>query len=292
MPIRRAYGRKVDSYNPADQRLHVGAEAPVPIPDFWALCAELGGTPAMGTAHMPPVYDQLNTSSCVGNGTAGLFDYVHHKQGFPIAGAEADDPDGEVANVSIVDGIKVLHSFLYPSRLGIYYGAREIEGDTGGDDGAEIRDGVQTVVKQGAGPESIWPFNPARVTNRPSAAYYAAAIKHEALNYTRVSQADYYIGHCLSILGLPIVFGATVFDSFESDAVAKTGMVPMPGVDEEVAGGHCMVIVARDAKRDLYGVRNSWGKDWGIKGYCWIPRAYLLNGALASDFWTLIKLTN
>ena len=144
---------------------------------------------------------------------------------------------------------------------------------------------------QGAAPESLWPFDLTKITTKPSPAYYAAAIKHEALNYTRVSQADYYIGHCLEILGLPVVFGTDVFPSFESDAVAKTGMVPMPTqaeVDAGAIGGHCMVIVARDAKRDLYGVRNSWGS-WGLGGYCWIPRPYLLNAQLASDFWTIVK---
>ncbi len=251
MPIRYAYGRKPDHYDPRDRRIHVGAAAPLPLSDFFSL---------IDSPHMPPIYDQGGASSCVGNGTAALYDFTHHKQSLP---------------------------FLTPSRLAIYFGARELEGDTSDDDGAEIRDGVQTVAKAGAAPESLWPYDISKVRTKPSTAYYAEALKHTAISYARVSQADYYIGYCLEIQGTPIVFGTYVYGSFESAEVAKTGMVPMPGVNESEVGGHCMVIVARDAKRDLYGVRNSWGVDWGQKGYCWFPRPYLLNNALASDFWTI-----
>lgn len=260
MPIRRTYGRIPDRYDPSDQRMHVGAAKPVPLVDFWSLAAELGGTPAMGTAHMPPVYDQGPVSSCTGNGTAALDDFTRHK---------------------------LTGRFLTPSRLAIYYGAREREQATQEDGGAMIADAIQTVVKQGAAPESLWPYSPSMVLVKPSIDYYTEAAKHEVDNWSRVSQADYYIGHCLQILGLPVVFGIDLFPAFESDAVAATGMVPMPAKHATPIGGHCMVIVARDAKRGLYGVRNSWGVDWGIKGYCWMPRPYVLS-QLASDFWAIL----
>ena len=39
------------------------------------------------------------------------------------------------------------------------------------------------------------------------------------------------------------------------------------------------------AKRFI--VRNSWGAQWGLKGYFTMPYDYLLNGNLSDDFWTI-----
>jgi C1A family cysteine protease len=78
-----------------------------------------------------------------------------------------------------------------------------------------------------------------------------------------------------------------VYESFESDAVAQSGVVPMPSSGEKVLGGHCMLVVGYDASARVFIVRNSWGKSWGMKGYCTMPFEYLLNTNLASDFWTL-----
>ena len=35
-------------------------------------------------------------------------------------------------------------------------------------------------------------------------------------------------------------------------------------------GGHCMALVGYDDARGAYRVMNSWGKDWGDKGFAWI----------------------
>lgn len=33
-------------------------------------------------------------------------------------------------------------------------------------------------------------------------------------------------------------------------------------------------------------VQNSWGKDWGDNGFCWIPLEYILSN-YSFDFWTI-----
>ena len=85
--------------------------------------------------------------------------------------------------------------------------------------------------------------------------------------------------------GIPVVFGVTLYDSFESREVANSGMVPMPSTSERVVGGHCMVIVGSTDTHFI--VRNSWGFDWGQGGYCYMPHEYLTDEGLADDFWAI-----
>jgi len=72
------------------------------------------------------------------------------------------------------------------------------------------------------------------------------------------------------------------------------------GLKERIEGRHAVVIVGFDDKMKVlneYGkvettgallIRNSWGKEWGDKGYGWLPYDYILKG-LAEDFWSILK---
>lgn len=204
---------------------------------------------------MPPIYDQGDLGSCTANAIAAAFEYELRKQ--------------------------KLADFM-PSRLAIYYGERVIEGSVDSDAGAEIRDGMKVIAKQGAGPESLWPYNVARFRQQPSAEYFAAAKSHLCISYERVDQTELGLKRALAA-GYPVVFGFTVYESFESDAVANTGRVPMPRKDEEVLGGHAVVMTGYTGTR--VRVRNSWGVAWASSGYCTMPLDYVLNPDLASDFW-------
>jgi C1A family cysteine protease len=63
--------------------------------------------------------------------------------------------------------------------------------------------------------------------------------------------------------------------------------MPQPG--ERAVGGHAVVAIGyHDADQRLI-VRNSWGADWGQKGYFTMPYDYAANRNLADDFWTIRK---
>jgi C1A family cysteine protease len=89
--------------------------------------------------------------------------------------------------------------------------------------------------------------------------------------------------------GLPFTFGFTVYESFESEQVAETGVVPMPKSNEQIVGGHCVVAVGYDTPSRRFIVRNSWGDGWGDKGYCYLPWAFftMSQNSLASDIWNI-----
>jgi len=83
------------------------------------------------------------------------------------------------------------------------------------------------------------------------------------------------------------VFGFTVYESFESATVAKSGHAPLPKSSESVVGGHAVVGVGYDDAKQWFIVRNSWGAGWGLKGCFMLPYAYVADDNMAIDFWTI-----
>lgn len=208
---------------------------------------------------MPPVYDQGDSGSCTANAIAAAFDFDRKKQGKP---------------------------FLTPSRLFIYFNERVIEGSSDYDSGAMLRDGIKSIARQGVCAESEWPFDLTQLTVKPSHQCYTDAAANQALTYRRVGGDLRSMLYCLAY-GFPFVFGFSAYDSFESDEVANTGILPMPQVSENQIGGHAVVAVGFDQTKRAILCRNSWGDGWGIEGYFWMPYEYISNPDLAEDRWTI-----
>ncbi|MDR3392395.1 MAG: C1 family peptidase [Sulfuriferula sp.] len=181
-------------------------------------------------------------------------------------------------------------AFFLASEQYVYYNERVLDHDTDQDAGAEIRDGIKAIVKYGVCSEALWPLNPATLSVKPSLEAYAEGAKHTALQYASVDQTENAITHALAA-GHPVVFGITVYDSFESDEVAANGLVPMPDVNtEQCQGGHAVLIVGYDYHKRLFKVRNSWGPDWGDHGYFYLPFEFVFSSELCEDFWVLSKI--
>jgi C1A family cysteine protease len=152
---------------------------------------------------------------------------------------------------------------------------------------------MKSVAKLGVCREDpTWPYDADpfppnnKLTQKPSDAAYAEALKYQAIQYQRVPQVLSQMKGCLAA-GYPFVFGFTVYESFESQQVAQSGVVPMPHTGEQVLGGHAVLAVGYDDTQQRFIVRNSWGTSWGDKGYCHMPYLYLTDPQLASDIWTL-----
>lgn len=169
------------------------------------------------------------------------------------------------------------------SRLFIYYNERAVEGTVNFDSGAMIRDGIKVLAKYGVCPESSWPYDISKFTQKPAARCYKEGLKHQIVSYHRLQSLNEML-NCLAE-GFPFVFGFTVYESFESLKVAQTGIVPMPKKSERTLGGHAVMAAGYDQKEKRFIVRNSWGPEWGQEGYFTIPYAYL--ETLADDFWTV-----
>lgn len=235
-----------------DQRDHLYA-APL---------AAIGPLPASFDlrAQCPAIYDQGQLGSCTANSIAAAIEFDQMKEQLPKE--------------------------FVPSRLFIYYNERVIEGTTGSDSGAQIRDGIKSVAKQGACPETEWPYDITKFSDQPTPQCYQDALLDRAVSYQRVACDLTQMKGCLAS-GYPFVFGFTVYDSFMTPEVAASGQAPMPGSSEQVVGGHAVMAVGYDDAQQRFIVRNSWGTGWGMAGYFTLPYAYLIQPGLASDFWTI-----
>jgi len=246
--IKRKYGWKVDHLDGRDYKFSRRLPIPAVLP------AKVDLRPGCS-----PVEDQGQLGSCTANALVGGYEFLEIKSGVP---------------------------FWDASRLFVYYFERYLEGTVGEDSGAEIRDGIKVLATYGVCPETMWPYVISKFTKKPCAKQIAEAKKHTIASYYRIDTLA-EMKTCLAA-GYPFVFGFSVYDSFESDEVAATGVVPMPGPDESLLGGHAVLAVGYDDSTGRFIVRNSWGM-WGDKGYCYMPYDYLTDRNLSDDMWFVEK---
>ncbi len=202
-----------------------------------------------------PVENQRQLNSCTANAAVGALEILERKQGIPQADL---------------------------SRLFVYYNTRVLDGNVDSDIGAYISNSMKAIKLHGACLESMWRYDIGKVFARPGRECYKDGLIRQAMEYARVAQ-----GHGVRAAladGLPVVFGMMLHESFNRTAGGK-GIVPMPADGEMALGGHAMLIVGYDTEARMYLVRNSWGEQWGNRGYCRIPFAMVDNPRMSWDFW-------
>lgn len=188
---------------------------------------------------------------------------------------------------------------FFPSRLFIYYNERLIGGTVNEDSGASFAEGMQCLKEYGVCPETNWPYHISKYTDKPPQNLYQEALLSKAKKYLIVDLTPYKsielkTDHVKKVLlsGLPIVIGIEVYSSFESEEVANTGIVPMPTPSEQLLGGHAVCIVGFDDNKQAYLCKNSWGYNWGLKGYFYLPYAYVANPELTIELWVIQDVEN
>ena len=169
-----------------------------------------------------------------------------------------------------------------PSRLFIYYNERVIEGTRHGrrDDSRrhqECREGRRCH-------ETLWPYDIAKF--RKSRRGYTEALKHRAIVYRRLDQTLQQLKGCLA-QGYPFVFGFSVYESFESEAVAKTGKMPMPQPNEQLLGGHAVLAVGYDDREQAFPGAQLVGPGLGDGGLLHHALRLSPRPSTRGDLWTI-----
>lgn len=218
-----------------------------------------------------PIEDQGSLGSCTANAGVGLMEYYQRR-----------------AFGKYFDG----------SRLFLYKATRNLEGWTG-DTGAYLRSTMKAMVLFGIPPERYWPYQIGQFDVEPTAFCYSFGQSFKTIKYYRIDPPGTSTSKVLSAIrrnlaaGLALMFGFTVYSSIPPVGTGS-GDIPFPGPAERVLGGHAIVAVGYDDKKQIGKekgallIRNSWGTEWGEQGYGWLPYAYVESG-LAVDFWSLVQ---
>ena len=223
-----------------------------------------------------PIEDQGQLGACTAHAAAALIEYYERR---------------------------AFGSYIDISRLFLYKATRNLLNWTG-DTGAYLRTTMEAMVLFGIPPEEYFPYDPAGVDVEPSAFCYSFAQNYQTLTYFRLDAARTTRPELLQQIrtnlarGIPAMFGFTVFGSISS--ASKSGQIPFPIKTDRREGGHAVAAVGYDdglVIRHPYSgpetkgailIRNSWGREWGEKGYGWLPYEYVLHH-LAIDWWTVLK---
>lgn len=218
-----------------------------------------------------PIEDQGDLGSCTANAGVALFEYFERR---------------------------AFSKHLDASRLFLYKVTRNLMGAKG-DTGAELRDTMKAMVLFGVPPEKYWPYKISRYEEEPTPFCYAFAQSYQAVKYYRLdppgTAPSKALGEIRKSLAaqLPVMFGFSVYSCMPGVGDGK-GEIPYPEPGDKLEGGHAVVAVGYDDGKKIGKdkgallIRNSWGTEWGEKGYGWLPYSYL-EGELADDFWTLVK---
>ncbi|SEQ99342.1 Cysteine protease, C1A family [Solimonas aquatica] len=209
-------------------------------------------------AHCPPVDNQGSLGSCTAHALSSALEFLELRAGQRLVNL---------------------------SRLFVYYNERVIEHSVERDAGASLRNGIKTLVRQGVCEEALWPYRIREFQVRPPPPTYRQATRHCIRSYQRLETLE-EMRDCLAE-GYPFVFGFSIYESFESARVARSGVLEMPARHEAQLGGHAVMAVGYDDRARRFLVRNSWARDWGQQGYFTMPYAYLENRNLSDDFWTV-----
>lgn len=219
-------------------------------------------------AQVPYIKDQGQAGSCTAHAGTEMMELLYRMHPSVLA--------------KTVDVTKLRFSPLF-----LYAQERMAEGSFSQDSGADSRTIFQVLAGKGCCPESEDTYNDKDIFVVPTAEEVQEASLYKIGAYHRILDVD--TAKTVLTSGYSFTVGMPLFNQFESDEAAATGLIAMPSGTS--IGGHEMHIVGANDSKEVLGEvgafesQNSWSDQWGDKGFCWIPYSYLRKVWDQSDAW-------
>lgn len=170
----------------------------------------------------------------------------------------------------------------------VYYNVRHVEGNETVDTGSSYQDVIKSMGIDGICSEQLHPYTK-ELSAKPSDDAYQDGKSRRIIKALNVIIEEKSIKSAIQE-GYPVAISLKVYNSFSSTTfsgkgsnVKSSGFVVYPSDDEIVSGEfgyHAMVIVGYIDETKHFVVRNSWGKEFGDNGYCYIPYSYICDSDL------------
>jgi GNAT superfamily N-acetyltransferase len=157
------------------------------------------------------------------------------------------------------------------SRMYGFVRARQLEGTYPGDPAIGTWGSTRLRIDRGWGriPESEWPYITGTGPWPPSEppGLDAKAKKYRILRYQRITHLE----ECkLALISHRQPFTAS-FEITKQWSDAADGVIENPAEGDEIIGSHAISIFAYDDMKRRFKFANSWGENWGNKGYGTLP---------------------
>lgn len=134
----------------------------------------------------------------------------------------------------------------------------------GQDEGAYIDDALKLFVSQGVCSLAVMPYRDTDYLTQPTSKQKEAAALFKALKWGSFAAGDVNAIKAHIAGGDAVVVGIPVYPDFEN--ISPTNPV-YDNTSGSLEGYHAICFVGYDDSKSAFKLVNSWGPDWGIKGF-------------------------
>lgn len=213
------------------------------------------------------VYNQLSSNSCSANAIAQQIKILNQK---------------------------MLKKEIEPSRRFIYFNSRLIDREREGskreiqDEGATLASAFESLNIYRFCSDNRCSFEIEKINSFPPSDAYLSAFENNdnITSYKRIVPSLYNFKYIISVLKKPIVFGISIYESFEK-LTKDDDILDVPSETEDYYGLHAIIAVGYSDIDNTFTICNSHGVDFGNNGYFKLTYKFMMDSSYAFEHYIL-----